>query len=673
MKTWKMIILIQCLWTVPFLVLICPLLTKAKGMEQQESVNHFYYNEEAELSLQPRLMSAPVVYDEASDEEEIAASQNAIATYTLSQRKNMCRDYLMQRISSFDEAIYVYPFGLSSEEFLEVFSSLVNSNPDMFYLGDSYRKRSLDISDSDTEENLVVERIRGFYAYQNEDYTPQEDVILEKQTQIEKAADDWKKEFNLSEEMDDYIKALIIHDAIVSKTAYMETPSNQSEYTIEGVFLNGEAVCQGYALAYNYLCSKVGLEAKYVHTNDHAWNIVKIDDHWYHVDPTKDDVIEDLMGYVCHDYILLSDADIRKTHGEFQSDEKCNTSVDTDFLKEIVSTVWNYNGTLYFRSKDGTIQQRNKINGKTTPALYTAPVLPQYSSLALCNDYLYYNTPEGISVWWLKDPKKSGEAMSKESNCYGLSISYKNGIPSLLMATQEAGKPVDEKQTVHTITLGGYPFTTDTISFVKNDSYTIDSLYGMTLLADDSSIIITGNTVSATRAGEYYVLAKDRYYYKRLHVSVKPNNTLPDNHVIPDVSCTEQPQPTLTETPAISSNPEESATSYPEENKRTGFVKLSDKTYYFTKDGLLFKGWKKIGKKRYYFHKTKGYMYTGYHKIGKKYYYFSKKGIMQKSKWVKIHGKWKYFDKNGQWNSTRTKKIKRTQMKGSIRYENKFS
>ena len=661
--------LLKRLLLIPFLVLIFPVFTGAKGIEQQEYVNHFYYEDSSKVMQRNRIrrMSAPIVYEEASDEEEIAAAQNAIATYTVSQRKNMCREYLMQRLSALDEAIYVYPFGLSGDEFLEVFSSLVNSNPDMFYLGSSYRKRSLDISDSDTEENLIVERIRGFYAYQNEDYTPQKDVILKKQTQIEDAIGEWQQEFGLSEEMDDYIKALIIHDAIVSKTAYMETPSNQSEYTIEGVFLNREAVCQGYALAYNYLCSKVGLEAKYVHTNDHAWSIVKIDDNWYHVDATKDDVIEDLIGYVCHDYVLLSDADIRKTHGEFQSEEKCSTSVDTDFLKEIVSTVWNYNGTLYFRSKDGTIQKRNKLDGKTEQVLSTDPVPSQYSSLVLCNEYLYYNTPEGISVWWLKDSEKRGEVVSKESNCYGLSISYNNGIPSLLVATQDDGKPVDEKQTIHTIALGNYPFMTDNISFMENDSYTFDDLYGMTLSVDNNNIMVTGNTVLSQKAGEYFVLAKDRYYYRRICVLVKQKPSPPVNDPISDTSDSEQPISPSIEKPAAPSD--SAAMPVPNSvNKgqtgfvvvkghtryllngtmQTGFIRISGKTYCFTsKNGYMVKGWKKIGKKKYYFHKAKGYMYTGYHKIGKKYYYFSQKGVMQKSKWVKVHGKWKYFGKNG--------------------------
>lgn len=69
--------------------------------------------------------------------------------------------------------------------------------------------------------------------------------------------------------------------------------------TICGVFLNGKAVCEGYARALQYLLQKCGIEcaevAGFVHKEDgrrggaHAWNIVKIDGDYYYLDVTWDD------------------------------------------------------------------------------------------------------------------------------------------------------------------------------------------------------------------------------------------------------------------------------------------------------------------------------------------------------------------------------------------------
>ncbi len=70
--------------------------------------------------------------------------------------------------------------------------------------------------------------------------------------------------------------------------------------TICGVFLDGKAVCAGYARAYQYLLQKCGVECAecsgYLIKKDgsktdtgHAWNIVKLDGEYYHLDATWDD------------------------------------------------------------------------------------------------------------------------------------------------------------------------------------------------------------------------------------------------------------------------------------------------------------------------------------------------------------------------------------------------
>ena len=69
--------------------------------------------------------------------------------------------------------------------------------------------------------------------------------------------------------------------------------------TICGVFLDGKAVCEGYARAMQYLLQKCGVEcaevAGYIRKETgerdgaHAWNILKIDGDYYYLDTTWDD------------------------------------------------------------------------------------------------------------------------------------------------------------------------------------------------------------------------------------------------------------------------------------------------------------------------------------------------------------------------------------------------
>ena len=65
------------------------------------------------------------------------------------------------------------------------------------------------------------------------------------------------------------------------------------------MFLDGKAVCEGYARAMQYLLQKCGIECAetvgYIRKESgekgepHAWNILKIDGDYYHLDTTWDD------------------------------------------------------------------------------------------------------------------------------------------------------------------------------------------------------------------------------------------------------------------------------------------------------------------------------------------------------------------------------------------------
>lgn len=67
--------------------------------------------------------------------------------------------------------------------------------------------------------------------------------------------------------------------------------------TAYGALVKREAVCQGYAHAFYLLASRCGLEAYTVSSEDHAWNIIKLDDgNYYHVDVTWEDPYESDTG-----------------------------------------------------------------------------------------------------------------------------------------------------------------------------------------------------------------------------------------------------------------------------------------------------------------------------------------------------------------------------------------
>ncbi|MCL2003119.1 MAG: hypothetical protein FWG72_03820 [Oscillospiraceae bacterium] len=89
--------------------------------------------------------------------------------------------------------------------------------------------------------------------------------------------------------------------------AATETRQGGDAYTAYGALVNHLAVSEGTAMAFKLLCDMLGIEAHVVTGrwwgNEHAWNLVKIGEHWYHAA-----IALDSRGPVpAHDYFLLSD------------------------------------------------------------------------------------------------------------------------------------------------------------------------------------------------------------------------------------------------------------------------------------------------------------------------------------------------------------------------------
>lgn len=106
-------------------------------------------------------------------------------------------------------------------------------------------------------------------------------------------------------DMTDYQKSLVLHNWLTMNAQYDQT---YSHYKPDGVLLYGTGVCQSYALAYQLLLNKVGIENCLEYGDNHMWNMIRLDGEWYHVDVTWDDPIVNggMMGYENWDFFCLS-------------------------------------------------------------------------------------------------------------------------------------------------------------------------------------------------------------------------------------------------------------------------------------------------------------------------------------------------------------------------------
>ncbi len=139
---------------------------------------------------------------------------------------------------------------------------------------------------------------------------------------------------NLSDDMSDVDKSLIVHDALVYRYEYEYDNLNNGTLTEDsfrsgGMLLNKTGVCNAYAYLYMYLLHCLGIECDVVSSDTmyHAWNVVKLNNKYYHVDCTFDDPVEDKLGKVSHWYFLISDTTMKTEkdhHGWDESLYSCN-------------------------------------------------------------------------------------------------------------------------------------------------------------------------------------------------------------------------------------------------------------------------------------------------------------------------------------------------------------
>lgn len=115
--------------------------------------------------------------------------------------------------------------------------------------------------------------------------------------------------------MSEYDRVKVLHDWLVNNTSY--GGSSDRRYTAGGALVDGVAVCDGYAMAFDLLCYLSGIDCIRVTgwaNGDHAWNKVKVNGSWYNIDVTWDDPITNYGPVLLYDYFLISDAAIAKDH-----------------------------------------------------------------------------------------------------------------------------------------------------------------------------------------------------------------------------------------------------------------------------------------------------------------------------------------------------------------------
>ena len=132
-----------------------------------------------------------------------------------------------------------------------------------------------------------------------------------------------------------YQRVLRVHNAFTSRVSYGPSTKPPQYSTIEGPLLEGYGVCGGISRTLMYLLNRAGVHCMYAFGTAwgkkrepelHAWNIVQLNGHYYHLDATWNDNND---FYPSQAYMAISDAELQADHRldtEFPM-PRCDTSM----------------------------------------------------------------------------------------------------------------------------------------------------------------------------------------------------------------------------------------------------------------------------------------------------------------------------------------------------------
>ena len=118
-------------------------------------------------------------------------------------------------------------------------------------------------------------------------------------------------------EKEEYINNYIIENCKYDDAAAQTENIEGNENDAYGALVDGSAVCEGYARAFQLLCNKADIDCVMVSgtvdNTNHAWNCVKIGGEWYQIDVTWNDT-DGENNYAENDYFNLTDDLMFKDH-----------------------------------------------------------------------------------------------------------------------------------------------------------------------------------------------------------------------------------------------------------------------------------------------------------------------------------------------------------------------
>lgn len=230
------------------------------------------------------------------------------------------------------ETQILFPERVSQQSLDKVYQAMTEDNPHLYYLDQCHMKYAFSMFNTKIfPEYLYTKAQINTYNHQIEKQVAE----IVTQLDILNATESMKVK-----KIHDYIAKNIFYDE-GARCAINTTPV-AAAHSIIGFFMDRKAVCEGIAKAAKILLNTVDVKCIYVSgkgvleiSENHAWNIVKINGKAYHFDFTWN-IMGTQRGYISYDYYALPDEAICLDHIGFHDVPVCNAWDENYFVKKQV-------------------------------------------------------------------------------------------------------------------------------------------------------------------------------------------------------------------------------------------------------------------------------------------------------------------------------------------------
>ncbi len=341
-------------------------------------------------------------------EGEVSFTDYAEGGMSLMAEGATFKETILAGWADLSEEIDVEDFEIKEDDLLGVYSQVLYDNPIYYYIGNRF----------------------GYYYVTDDDGTNYITSILPTYTETDKSAIEemWnaidEETANIllyvENDMTDFEKVMEVHDYMVLHYDYDHTYENHSIT----IMVTKKGVCESYAMAFNYIMNIVGVESVMVTSEEmnHAWNLVKVDGEWYHVDVTWDDT--ERPDQVGHQFELLSDERIQSMENPHYGYDTGGRVADSDRFD---NADWhtNHSQIVSINNVDYWVRGTNLVDGSGNVIYeyldggdarwsigdnYSFPG-SVYAGLAEFSGLLYFNTDKAIYSY---NPKTKVTKLIKE-------------------------------------------------------------------------------------------------------------------------------------------------------------------------------------------------------------------------------------------------------------------